>query len=236
MARRATWLKQQREKTPDLLVLDAGDTFLGQDLADATGGSLVVDAMNLMGYNAMTLGERDLQAGADAMRRWSAQAHFALLGANLPEGAVARPYAFVKVGQREIAILGLTGDTEPVGGGLTPSDPVAAARRYLPELRKRTSVIIVLSHLGADGDATLAQAVPGLAAIIGGHSRIAPQPAQQVNGAVIASAGFNGEAVGLLTLEVNSSGAVTSFASSAVYLGIAIPEDDGMRRLIGPPP
>ncbi len=191
--------------------------------------------MNLMDYSAMTPGGRELQAGAGALKGWSARARFALLGANLPEGSATRPYVFVKIGSRDVAILGLVGAMEPVPSELAPSDASAAARRYLPEIRKRTNIIIVLSHLGAEGDQALAQAVPGIAAIIGSYGRIAPQPARQVNGAVLASAGFNGEAIGLLTMNIDSGGAVSSFASSATYLGPAFADDDAMRRLIGPP-
>lgn len=235
MTRRATWLKQQREKTPEIIVLDAGDSLLGQGLADETGGDIVIDAMNLMGYNAMTIGERELQAGPDALRRWSARSSFALLGANLPEGSPTTPYVFVKVGQREVGILGLTSASVSMPGGLAISDPATAARRYLPEILKRTNVIIVLSNLGPAADEALARSVPGITAIIGGQAFVAPQPARQVQGTVLVSAGFNGEAVGLLTMEVDGSGAVTSFSSSATYLGSAIAEDEAMRRLIGPP-
>ena len=63
IARRATLVKQLRQAQPGLLLLDAGNTLFGQPAADASQGKAPVDAMNLMGYTAMTLGQADLMAG-----------------------------------------------------------------------------------------------------------------------------------------------------------------------------
>ncbi len=121
MARRATILKQERAKNPNLLLLDAGDTLLGQDLATETQGKIVIEAMNLMGYAAMTLGEADVEAGAPVLRQRATEARFPFLGANLGGDLPVKPYTLVKIGGREIGILGLlhTERTQiPAPGGM----------------------------------------------------------------------------------------------------------------------
>lgn len=240
MARRATVLKQERARNPNVLLLDAGDTLFGQPLADETQGKVIVDAMNLLGYAAMTLGESDLQLATVAvLRQRAGEARFPFLAANLSGPVPVKPYALVAIGGREIGILGLANADvarlEVPGGTFTISDPVEAARRYVPELRAVTNVVIVLSHLGVDLDQRLAKEVPGITVIVGGHSRRFIQPPIMVGTTMIVQAGFNGEGLGLLRLQVDSEGNVTSFQGEVVMLSGGVPDDPEMRALIGPP-
>lgn len=239
MARRATVLIGERAAAPGLLLLDAGDSLFGQPVADGSQGSMPIAAMNLMGYSAMTLGQTELQAGAAVLRDRASQARFPFLGANLPAGLPVKPYVIVNVGGRDVAILGLTNAETPsipaVGGDIAVGDPLEAARKYLPALRRQTTIVIVLSNLGKEMDQRLAREAPGITAIIGGHDREFLQPPLLADQVVIAQAGFNGEALGLLTLAADASGGITASRGEMRYLRGDIPDDPPMRSLVGPP-
>jgi 2',3'-cyclic-nucleotide 2'-phosphodiesterase (5'-nucleotidase family) len=239
VARRATVLTTERTTSPNVLLLDTGNSLFGQQVADDSRGQIPIAAMNLMGYAAMTLGPAELQAGAAVLRERAAEAQFPFLGANLPADLPAKPYAFVNAGGREVAILGLTNAEIPLipapGGSIPVSDPLERARRYVPLLRQRTAIIIVLSNLGKGMDQQLARDVPGITAIIGGHDREFLQPPLFVGKVVIAQAGFNGEALGLLKLDIDPSGRITAFKGEMRYLRSDVPDDPAMRSLIGPP-
>ena len=238
-ARRATVLKTERASSPNFLLLDAGNSLFGQQVADDSRGRIPIAAMNLMGYVAMTLGQAELQAGSAVLRERAADARFPFLGANLPPDLPIKPYVLVTVGGREIAILGLTNAETPlipaVGGSIAVGDPLEAARQYIPALRQRAAIVIVLSNLGKEMDQRLAREVPGITAIIGGHDREFLQPPLQVGRVVIAQAGFNGEGLGLLKLDIDSSGSITASTGEIRYLQSEIPDDPAMRSLIGPP-
>lgn len=180
MARRATVLTAERAASPQLLLLEAGNSLFGQQVADDSQGRIPIAAMNLMGYSAMTLGQAELQAGAAVLRERASEARFPFLGANLPAGLPAKPYVLVNVGGRDVAVLGLTNAETPlipaVGGAIAVGDPLEAARRYVPALRQQTTIVIVLSNLGKEMDQRLAREVPGITAIIGGHDREFLQP------------------------------------------------------------
>jgi 2',3'-cyclic-nucleotide 2'-phosphodiesterase (5'-nucleotidase family) len=239
VARRATVLKTERAISTSFLLLDAGNSIFGQQVANESAGRIPIAAMNLMGYAAMTLGQAELQAGSAVLRERAAEARFPFLGANLPADLPARPYALVNLAGREVAILGLTNAETPlipaVGGSIAVGDPLEAARRYVPSLRQRTSIIIVLSNLGKEMDQRLAREVPGITAIIGGHDREFLQPPLQVGQVVVAQAGFNGEGLGLLKLEIDASGSITASKGEIRYLRSEIPDDPSMRSLVGPP-
>jgi 2',3'-cyclic-nucleotide 2'-phosphodiesterase (5'-nucleotidase family) len=219
--------------------LDAGNALFGQQVADESRGKIPIAAMNLMGYAAMTLGPSELQAGAAVLRDRAGEARFPFLGANLPEGLPVKPYVVVSTGGRDIAILGLTSSETPlvpaVGGSIAVGDPLEAARKYVPLLRQQTGIIIVLSNLGKDVDQRLAREVPGITAIIGGRDREFLQPPLISNHVVIAQAGFNGEALGLLKLELDAAGGITASRGEMRYLRADIPDDPAMRALVGPP-
>lgn len=189
-----------------------------------------------MGYTALTLGEMDLQLGLPALHQRGAEAGFPFLGANLSGDLPVKPYTLVTLGGHQIAILGLVNGERPQvtvpGGTVTISDPLAAAQRYVPELRRKANVIIVLSHLGLEMDQRLAREVPGITVIIGGHSKHIVQPPLQVGETIIVQAGFYGEGIGLLRLVLDGQGKVIAYRGEFIYLTEGVPDDPEMQTLL----
>ncbi len=114
LARRATFIQAARTDYPNLLVLDAGNTLWSETgLAVASQGKVMVEAMNLMHYSAMALGETDLQLGEDILRQRIADAQFPVISANvvvLSTGKLlCQPYVLLDVGGRKVGLIGLTG-------------------------------------------------------------------------------------------------------------------------------
>jgi 5'-nucleotidase/UDP-sugar diphosphatase len=146
-------IKQQRAVVPNVLLLDAGDTlFSDRPLTKQSQGALIIDAMNVMGYDAMVLGEGDLQLGVRPLQERVAEAEFPVLSGNVhlsgDDELFVEPYAIIAVGDFRVGILGLTGVPELVPPGFAIDDPVNAARRYLPEVAEQADMVIILSHLG----------------------------------------------------------------------------------------
>jgi 2',3'-cyclic-nucleotide 2'-phosphodiesterase (5'-nucleotidase family) len=138
---------------PTLLV-DAGDTGYGTPLANASDGALMVDVMNMMHYDAWTLGNHEFDGGQDNAQALIARANFASLGANvLHDGVVwddLQSSTILDVGGLRVGLLGLShpdtpGLTGPTNvAGLTFADPITVARRVVPRLRERSDLVIVL--------------------------------------------------------------------------------------------
>jgi 2',3'-cyclic-nucleotide 2'-phosphodiesterase (5'-nucleotidase family) len=53
---------------------------------------------------------------------------------------------------------------------LTLADPMATARKLVPELREKAEVVVAVTHIGLAQDKRLATTVEGLDLILGGHS------------------------------------------------------------------
>ncbi|MGC8839347.1 MAG: bifunctional metallophosphatase/5'-nucleotidase [Anaerolineae bacterium] len=245
MARRATVVKQQRNAASAFLLLDAGDSWYGEgEIGQRTRGKAVVEAMNLLGYDAMTPGELEFQLGPEDLRARMDEARFPLLTANVvsEDGSCtfAQPYIIKEMDGHRVAILGLvTLEADAIvrattDGAFHVADPIATARKYVEDLSSQCDVILVLSHLGVDQDQVLAREVPGIDLIVGGHSLKVLQPALQdpTNGTVILQAGFLGEWVGYAKVHLDAQGRVVQFENEVILLGPEVPDDSDMRLLL----
>lgn len=191
------------------LLVDAGDTIQGTSLAyyyakvepiTSGGEHPMAAAMNAIGYDAAALGNHEFNYGIPLLRTFQRQLDFPLLGANATSARTGKPafapYVIETLHPRgakpvRVGILGLTNpgiaiwDKANVEGQMQFGGLVEAARRYVPEMRRKgADVVIVSAHSGADtsssyGDtlpfpenaATLvAQQVPGIDAILVGHA------------------------------------------------------------------
>lgn len=216
-------------------MLDAGNTLTGQTLADATRGKAMIEALNLLGYDAMTIGEKELYLELGELQERIREAQFAVVSANITYRSTGKlftlPYTIVERDGLKVGVLGLTNEnadkmimanrqlgvvSESVKAALSITDPLEAARRYVPEVAAQADVVIVLSHLGFQRDKQLAQQVPGIAVIVGGYSRNILYPPLVENGTLIVQAGYDGEWLGRLQVELDGQGNVTHYEGEAL--------------------
>src|SRR5687767_12551409 len=179
MASLAGWVAQVRSRAPDrTLLLDAGDTWQGTFTSNANKGESIVKAMNVMRYDAQALGNHDFDWGQEVLQQRAKEASFPFLAANLLDSttgrvpAYAKPWIVKDLGLAKIGIIGLANPRSPSIvkassiAGLTFLPAVDAVRRYLPEVRAQSDIVVVLTHIGVDEDSELAQAVPDIDVIV----------------------------------------------------------------------
>lgn len=193
---RGRLLSQIRAQEENVLLLDAGDVFQGTPYFNLFGGEPEIRAMQLMGYDAITMGNHDFDGGADLFARQVRQhAKFSVLVANYAVDGTAlaglvQPSRVFKVGGVRVGVFGL--GIAPEGlipeklfGGVRYLDPVKMANETAARLRNDDgcSLVVCLSHLGyrMDGgqisDLTLAPQLRHVDLIIGGHTHtFLPKP------------------------------------------------------------
>jgi 2',3'-cyclic-nucleotide 2'-phosphodiesterase (5'-nucleotidase family) len=227
-------IDQARAENPNhTLVLDAGDTFQGTYVSNSTQGEVVMAAMNAVGYDGWTLGNHEFDWGQEVLQARIAQAQFPALAANLLDGSTGEiwegvePFVIVEAGAAKVAILGLTyPDTPTINkpqnvAGLDFQEATGTVRRYLPELEEQADLIVVLSHLGFDGDQALARAVDGIDVIVGGHSHLFLEQPREVNSTLIVQAGAKGQVLGRLELTLDlGTGQVTGYNRRGMLLPV----------------
>jgi 5'-nucleotidase/UDP-sugar diphosphatase len=237
VARRATRITQEREEDEFLLVLDAGDSLVGdRDPAKKTGGQTSVAAMNLMGYDAMALGPQDLALGLDVLRQRIVEAEFAVLSANAVVSAtgelLASPYLSRAFDGHKVAVVGLSG-----GGGtseIAVLDPLETAQAVVAEVATQADVVILLSHAGTPTDQRIAEAVPGVDLIIsGGKFELAtPWRSEKTEALILhadqASPGHAGRTLGIARLAFDVEGRLVEQNWQRLNLSPEVADDPAM--------
>ena len=184
--RRVNMIKEQRQQNPDLLLFDSGDFSQGSGYYTRFKGEVEVGLMNLMGYDAATIGNHEFDFGLDNMARIFRLANFPIVCSNYDctgtvlEGLV-KPYITLKRNGVKIGVFALSptlkdlvfdGNCE----GLVYLDPAETAQKYIDLLRKqeKCDVVICISHLGwKDSEYTdeqMLQGVEGCDLVLGGHT------------------------------------------------------------------
>lgn len=188
-ARRMGLIEQERTLDPHLILLDAGDFSQGTPYFNFFHGRVEVDAMNRMGYDAITLGNHEFDYGVDTLAAILQDAQFDVVCANYDvtgsklEGIV-KPYTIIRRGNLRIGVFGL--GVNPKGlvaernfAPLTYLDPTTAAQEVADLLKnkRRCDLVICLSHQGTysnphgiASDEDLAKATRNIDIIIGAHT------------------------------------------------------------------
>jgi 5'-nucleotidase/UDP-sugar diphosphatase len=243
LGRLAGAIEEARKGAKDAILLDAGDLLGDSMIADLTEGKAMVEALNHLRYDAMSIGNHEPDFGTDVLRQRIKDATFTVLAANLIERKgnkpFAEPYIIRKVSGVSVGILGLA---YPKTAWTTAAknvaevefqDPVPAVRHYLPKMRQEgAELIVVLSHLGLGGDKALAGAVEGIDVIVGGHSHNRMQKAEEVGTTLIVQAGAHGSDLGRLDLTVER-GKVTAHVCTLTLLDHdQVEPDDTAERFV----
>ena len=254
-ARLATAFAQQRAAAEAdgraVLHLDAGDQFQGSLFYTAHRGMAELAVMHAVGADAMAVGNHEFDNGPAVLARFVRAARFPVLSANIDASAepalagLIRPYAlFDRAGMR-VAVVGLTTTETLVSSSPGPNirigDPAAALARAAADARAAgAQAVIALSHLGVLADARLG--VPGIAAIVGGHSHtllsntereaLAPYPVPVAAGALMVQAGAYGRFLGRLDLDLDAGGRVVAYGGACGRVGMDLEEDQAVASIV----
>ena len=186
MVRRATFISQQREIHPDLLLFDCGDFSQGTPYYNIYKGEVEISMMNEMRYDAGTIGNHEFDFGLENMARVFRLAEFPIVCANYDvtgtvlEGLV-KEYVVLHRDGIKIGVFGLGAQLEGLVakasyGDVKFEDPVSEAQRIadLLKMQEKCDLVICLSHLGWKGepysDVELIENTCNIDVVLGGHS------------------------------------------------------------------
>ncbi|AMV66401.1 2',3'-cyclic-nucleotide 2'-phosphodiesterase [Pediococcus damnosus] len=233
----ASIIENERKKTTDpVLTIDAGDVLEGSPLTEylakfsnPSAPQRLLKAYNAIGYDIGVLGNHEFNYGMSYLNAAIRSTDYPMLSANIlndndePIGDGA--YRILKIHGVRIAILGLTTAYIPFWEdpvhikGLKFNRVLDTAKRYVPWLRKRADVVIVVYHGGFERDLKsgieteslrgenvgyeLLKTVKGIDALISAHQH--RLIATKLFGVPIVQAGHRGAAVGKIVLKIDPS-------------------------------
>ncbi len=211
-----TIVRLKQEAPGPVMVFDVGDLWVGTFASNRDQGKTTIAAMNLIGYDALALGNHDFDQGVEVVKARAAEAKFPILIANIVEAASgkvpawAKAYIVKEVGGIRFGIIGLGYTGTPAISSKVKElqvfkfvDEMEAVKQILPEVKSKSDVIVIVSHAGYDRDQLIASAVSGIDVIVGGHSHTELRQPKVVGTTVIVQAGSKAQHVGRLELKID---------------------------------
>ena len=185
--RRVNMIKEERKKDPKLLLFDSGDFSQGSPYYTIYKGDVEVSLMNMMGYDACTIGNHEFDFGLENMARIFRMCNFPVVCANYdftgtPVEGLVKPYIIIKRDGIKIGIFGISPHLDGLVAaenyqGVKYLDPKekAAEMADLLKNKEKCDVVICLSHMGwnmrdADGDQQVIGSTRNIDLVLGGHS------------------------------------------------------------------
>lgn len=184
--RRLEMIKEERRKNPSMLLFDSGDFSQGSPYYTMFKGDVEIGLMNMMRYDAATIGNHEFDFGLDNMARLFRKAAFPIVCANYdftgtPLEGIVKPYTIIRRGGMKIGVFGLSPALDGLVSkqncvGVRYLDPIKKAQEMADLLRgkEKCDLVVCLSHLGwgLDGtdDKQMMARTRGIDIVLGGHS------------------------------------------------------------------
>ena len=228
-AKVAALASQYESEGAYVLILDAGDFSQGDTAVSVSEGATAVELMNMVGYDAVALGNHEFDYGFEALKKNMENAQFPVLAANVKyngELAFDDAAVFTTPGGTKIGVFGL--DTPETATKAHPGkiqgvtfaggeEMYAIAQEMVDMLKNEgCNYIICLGHLGIDDETAatanrsidLLEKVTGIDVFIDGHSHSTEEEIvektnadRKVGDTVITSTGTKIENIGVVTIK-----------------------------------
>jgi 2',3'-cyclic-nucleotide 2'-phosphodiesterase (5'-nucleotidase family) len=252
MARLGHLIRELRKENKNVVVADAGDIFQGTPFFTHYLGEIEVAMLNMIGYDFYTVGNHEFDAGAINLATQLGKAKFDILNCNLNADALPqlkkllKPSVIKTIAGQKIGFIGaITPDIETLSlnrDGVVlqrGSNEKSRDLNWLSPIKDEVErvanqgvdKIILVTHCGLDVDKILANEIPQIDAIIGGHSHTrldAPVVIEHQDGSqtLIVQTGSYGRNLGKLDLWLSTSKAWLTLAETRTISSFILTERD----------
>ncbi len=235
--------EENRMKGIPTFLLVAGDMLQGTPMSTVFKGAPDVEIFNAMGVDAMTVGNHEFDFGLENFLALKKAAAFPFISSNvvwkesreLMNDPVVR---FSLGGGRRLTVIGAT--TTELLTSTAPSnvekvdviDSLETVRRHFNEAINKGPVIL-LSHSRYRTDAKIAERLPELTAIIGGHDQVLINPARNPGGVPVFQAYEKGRYLGRIDVSAGGKSRKGAIIQSG-YIPItpSLPSDPKVENIL----
>lgn len=229
-AKLATFVETEKTNG-NVLMLDAGDMFQGLPFANIEKGHSIVEIVNQVGYDAMTIGNHEFDFGADNLMSIMNKLNYPVIAANVLKGEeqAVQPYIVKEFDDVKVGVFGMATPetafkTHPDNVvGYTFADIIETADATVKTLKEteKVDVVVMLSHLGLEeGDYTsdlVAKGVEGIDVIVDGHSHTTLPEGRMEGETLIVSTGTALKDIGQVELVIEDGKVVSKTATLLGY-------------------
>lgn len=209
--------RKQRLGEEQLLVLDIGDHMDRMSIeTEGSAGGANIDIINMTGYDAITIGNNEgLTYTPELLHQAYAGISCPIICSNVEEMETGVPpvwmetHRIIQKGTWKIGLIGATAQYSDYYEllGWNVSDPIASLAPWVAKLRSEVDLLVVLSHLGLPTDQKLAEQLPDIDVILGGHSHHVLDRPLWIGSTVLGAAGKFGQYIGEMVWKKDTQGA-----------------------------
>jgi len=248
VARLKTKIDFLRQKNSNTLLLDSGDWSEGTIFYTLNSGEANHRIMEALGYDAIVLGNHEWLVGPKDLYEAFDAAKFSVpvLSANLnmPKDQTQlhldryiKPYIIKTVAGKKIGIFGLSTFEmifDPFFEPVEVTEPTKAALKIVKKLRneEKCDVVIMLTHIGIEADKNMAEAVPGVDLIVGGHTHLLLKKPVYSNGVPIVHVGQWGQYLGEYEVTIHDNGKVEMTNHKLYQIDDTIAENSFIKGMV----
>jgi 2',3'-cyclic-nucleotide 2'-phosphodiesterase (5'-nucleotidase family) len=204
MTRFITAVDSLRHLHPDLLLVDSGDFFKSYPLS--AGNWLMLEMLNYLKYDAITLGDQELVEGIDFLTRGIDHFRLPVLASNLKVKDTKEEWIsssiILRKGDLRIGVFAVIDSSSfeysPVEGlKIAPIEDIL--QESLPLLRPQVDLLLLLCHAGFNRAVCIAERFPEIDVIIAGHSQ--ERSEMTIGKQMVLQSGYDGEFLGILKID-----------------------------------
>lgn len=245
--------RRKAREGENVLLLNGGDNFQGSLFYTTYKGTVEAEFLNLMKFDAMTVGNHEFDDGEDALAPFLDVIEFPVLSANVSASAASKvgdrikPSVVLELGGQKIGIIGaVTTDTPEIaapGPNITIEDDIATITAEVEKLKAEgVDKIIALTHVGYPRDKEMIAKIPGIDVVVGGHSHSllsntddkaeGPYPTMIDNPdgyqVPVTQAASYSKYLGEFTVTFDDSGVVKEAKGDPIYLDSSVKPDEAV--------
>ena len=249
LARRA-WLIDRIETnypgTP-LVLLDTGNFSDNPTQAGDLRTHTLLETMAQLGYKVVGIGERDLMLGYDDFERRSAGIGMDFISTNVVKQGttepVFTPYAVVDAKAKDgkpirIGVLAVNRfnpvwqKAGPGGTNMAVAPPETMLATYLPELRAKADVLVLLASLAKDDVHALARRFPDIDLVLASYGGIYNATEENEGPVRIYYSGNQGKRIGESRIVLDAHRRPETVTTYLHFLVAAYPEEKTIQKLV----
>ena len=252
MARRATFYEESRANADFRLIVDAGAFCHGVGEIGRLRSEYMVKGLGMLEYDVINLSVRDLNNGGEFIKKLIRDYKPKFVSANIrykESGKLfVEPYTIINLQRRKggsgnlkklkVGVLGLCEERSTLFSNsidekmLESRNPVEAAKEWLPKLRKKCDILVLLAHMKFNILQQVLHEVQGVDVIAMGGGYYRSRLDSQQDSVIIVKTPTLGKYAGQLLLKIDQNKKIVSHTASEIALSEKIADHPDFAALV----
>ena len=229
-------------------VVETGDFSGDPTEAGRVKTRSLLDGMAMMSYDALNLGERELAGGLEDFEKQTDGSKLPFISTNVVDRVsgenfrapfVVRKVTLksgrdVKIGYFGLDALNSSFVKEAKGRVVIMKDPLEAARRFVPELRSRVDLVVLLANMGRRELTPVLASVKGIDLVLASYtSTLSPgSTLETIEGVPVFYCGDQGKRMGEVRVTLGAKGQPPTLTGFQIFLTKEFPSEPKLQALI----